>query len=123
MLDRGGEGAERHQVLRADAPAGSGEHAQEVGPGRRVVEHAEGRDEVGDGAKTISSKPANSVFNDALRDGDGTSIYWTPGHPSDAAGNARYQAEWNSVNVPNTGTRISVKSISSTGMVVLDLNK
>jgi immune inhibitor A len=74
-------------------------------------------------AKTISSKPGNSVFNDALRDSDGTSIYWTPGHPSDAAGNARYQAEWNSVNVPNTGTRIRVKSISSTGMVVLDLNK
>ena len=34
-------------------------------------------------AKTISSKPGVSVFNDALRDGDGTSIYWAPGHPSD----------------------------------------
>jgi len=74
-------------------------------------------------AKTISSKAAVSVFNDTLRDPDGTSIYWTPGHSSDAAGNARYQAEWNSVNVPNTGTVLRVKSISSTGMVVLDLNK
>jgi immune inhibitor A len=74
-------------------------------------------------AKTISSKPAVSVFNDALRDGDGTSIYWMAGHPSDAAGNDNYQAEWNSVNVPNTGTKITVKSISSAGMVILDLNK
>ncbi|HYI22558.1 MAG TPA: immune inhibitor A domain-containing protein [Candidatus Limnocylindrales bacterium] len=76
-------------------------------------------------AKTISSKPGVSVFNDALRDGDGTSIYWAPGHPSDgttSAGTA-YQAEWNSVDVPNTGTRITVKSISGTGQLVLDLNK
>ncbi len=74
-------------------------------------------------AKTIASKAATSVFNDAIRDGDGTSIYWTPGHPSDAPANGRYQAEWNSVDVPNTGTKIQVKSISSTGMMVLDLNK
>ena len=74
-------------------------------------------------AKTIASKPGNSVFNDALRDPDGTSIYWTPGHPSDAPDNGRYQAEWNSVNVPDTGTMVKVKSISSTGMMVLDLNK
>jgi immune inhibitor A len=74
-------------------------------------------------AKTISSKPGVSVFDDSLRDPDGTSIYWMPSHPSDAPGNTRYQSEWNSVNVPNTGTRIQVKSISSTGMVVLDLNK
>jgi immune inhibitor A len=74
-------------------------------------------------AKTISSKPAVSVFNDGLRDSDGTSIYWAPGHSSDAPANGRYQAEWNSVDVPNTGTRIRVKSISSSGMMVLDLNK
>ena len=73
-------------------------------------------------AKTISSKPAARVFDDSLRDSDGTSIYWAPGHPSDAPDNGRYQAEWNSVNVPNTGTRITVKSISTTGMVVLELN-
>jgi immune inhibitor A len=70
-------------------------------------------------AKTIASKPAVSVFNDSLRDGDGTSIYWAPGHPSDAPANGRYQAEWNSVDVPNTGTVV----ISSSGMLVLDLNK
>ena len=74
-------------------------------------------------AKTIASKPGVSVFNDGLRDGDGTSIYWAPGHPSDAPANGNYQAEWNSVDVPNTGTKIQVKSISSTGQLVLDLNK
>jgi immune inhibitor A len=74
-------------------------------------------------AKTISSKPGVSVFDDSLRDPDGTSIYWMPSDPTDAPGTTRYQSEWNSVNVPDTGTKITVKSISSTGMVVLDLNK
>jgi immune inhibitor A len=74
-------------------------------------------------AKTITSKPGVRVFNDALRDGDGTSIYWMPSHPSDAAGGLRYQSEWNSVNVPNTGTKITVKGISNTGIAVIDLNK
>ena len=74
-------------------------------------------------AKTIASKPAVSTFNDALRDGDGTSIYWVPGDASDNGVSGNYQAEWNSVDVPDTGTRIQVKSISSTGMMVIDLNK
>ena len=74
-------------------------------------------------AKTIASKPGVAVFNDSIRDGDGTSIYWAPGHPSDNPSGGNYQAEWNSVDVPNTGTKIQVKSISSTGMMVLDLNK
>jgi immune inhibitor A len=74
-------------------------------------------------AKTISSKAGVSVFDDSLRDPDGTSIYWMPSDPTDAPGTTRYQSEWNSVNVPDTGTKITVKSISSTGMVVLDLNK
>jgi immune inhibitor A len=72
-------------------------------------------------AKTITSKPGVSVFNDTLRDSDGTSIYWMPGHPSDAPGNTRYQAEWNSVDVPNTGTIVRVKSVSNTGMMVIEL--
>ncbi len=66
-------------------------------------------------AKTISSKPGVSVFNDSLRDGDGTSIYWTPTHVSD--GTTNYEAAWNSVDVPDTGTVVRVKSISSTGAV------
>jgi immune inhibitor A len=67
-------------------------------------------------AKTISSKPAVSVFDDSKS-------YWTSGQPSDEPGDGRYQAEWNSVKVPNTGSVVRVKSISGTGMVVLDLNK
>jgi immune inhibitor A len=70
-------------------------------------------------AATIPSHAGVSVFNDALRDGDGTSIYWAPGHASDGT----YQAEWNSVDVPNTGTRIQLKSVSSTGIMIIDLNK
>ena len=67
-------------------------------------------------ATTIASKPAVSVFDDSR-------AYWTPGHPSDAPVNGRYQAEWNSVNVPNHGVVVRIKSISSTGGLVLDLNK
>jgi immune inhibitor A len=67
-------------------------------------------------ATTIASKPAVSVFDDSKS-------WWTPGHPSDAPGTSRYQAEWNSVNVPNTGTVVRVKSISSTGQMVIDINK
>ena len=74
-------------------------------------------------ATTIGPKAASSVFNDSLRDGDGTSIYWTPGDPSDAPSNGRYQAEWNSVDVPDTGTVVRVKAISNTGILTLDLNK
>jgi immune inhibitor A len=67
-------------------------------------------------AKTIASKPAVSVFDDSRS-------YWTSGHPSDAPGDGRYQAEWNSVKVPNAGVVVRVKSISNTGLLVLDLNK
>jgi immune inhibitor A len=74
-------------------------------------------------AKTIASKPGNRLFNDGLRDSDGTSIYWTPSHPSDAPGTSRYQSEWNSVNVPDTGTTVEIKSLSRTGIMVIDINK
>ena len=67
-------------------------------------------------ATTIASKPAVSVFDDSKS-------YWVSGHPSDAPANGRYQAEWNSVKVPNAGVVVRVKSISSTGLLVLDLNK
>jgi immune inhibitor A len=73
-------------------------------------------------ATTIKSQQAVDTFNDSLRDGDGTSIYWAPGHPSDAPGNGNYQAEWNSVDVPNTGTVIRVKSISGHGEMQIQLN-
>ncbi len=67
-------------------------------------------------AKTIASKPGVNVFDDSRS-------YWNSGHPSDAPGNTPYQAEWNSVKVPNHGVDVRVKSISNTGGVVLDLNK
>jgi len=67
-------------------------------------------------ATTIASKPGNNVFNDNLS-------YWVNGDPGDAPANGRYQSEWNSVNNPHTGTVVRLKSISSTGEMVLDLNK
>jgi hypothetical protein len=62
----------------------------------------------GDLVANISSKPAVRVFNDA-------NSYWVNGHPGDAPDNGRYQSEWASVNVPNTGTIIKVVSVSGQG--------
>jgi immune inhibitor A len=55
---------------------------------------------------TRSSLPAVPVFNDM-------NSYWVAGDPGDAADDGRYQAEWNSVIVPHTGTSITVNSISA----------
>jgi len=57
-------------------------------------------------AKTFPSLAAVPVFND-------NKSYWVNGDPGDAAGNARYQSEWNSVNTPHTGTTIRVVGIDS----------
>lgn len=62
----------------------------------------------GDLTLNVSSKPAVRVFNDSRS-------YWVNGHPGDAPGGGRYQSEWASVNVPNTGTTIRVVSISARG--------
>jgi immune inhibitor A len=59
-------------------------------------------------AKTFPSRPAVSTFND-------NNSYWVNGDPGDAPGNARYQSEWNSVNVPHTGTSIRVVSVGAQG--------
>ena len=53
-----------------------------------------------------SSQPAVRVFNDA-------NSYWVSGDAGDAPADGRYQAEWNSVIVPNTGTSVRVDSISA----------
>ncbi|HET6380523.1 MAG TPA: immune inhibitor A domain-containing protein [candidate division Zixibacteria bacterium] len=58
--------------------------------------------------KTISSKPANPVFDD-------TASYWTNGHPGDAPGNGRYQSEWSSVDLPGYGVTLRVVSVSAQG--------
>jgi immune inhibitor A len=57
---------------------------------------------------TRSSLPAVRVFND-LND------YWVSGDPGDAADDGRYQAEWASVNTPNTGTQIKILNVSAQG--------
>jgi immune inhibitor A len=74
-------------------------------------------------ATTIGGLKHVDVFNDGLRDLDGTSIYWAPSDPSDAPGTSRYQAEWNSVDVPDTGTVIKVQGLSGQGDVTIKLNK
>ena len=73
--------------------------------------------DINDGTLSVSSKPAVPVFNDTLRqdpsDPTSDSIYWVSGDPGDAPDNGRWQAEWNSVNVPNTGTKLRVVSVGS----------
>jgi immune inhibitor A len=63
-------------------------------------------------AKTITSKGGVSVFNDNRN-------YWKSGHASDDPDG--YQAEWNSVDTPNTGTVVKILSDSPL-RVVLRLN-
>ena len=57
---------------------------------------------------TRSSLPAVPVFNDL-------NSYWVSGNDGDAPDDGRYQAEWNSVIVPQTGTSIRVVSFSAQG--------
>ena len=59
-------------------------------------------------AKTWPSLPAVRVFND-------THSYWVSGDPGDNPTGGRYQAEWNSVIVPHTGTTIRVINMSAHG--------
>ena len=60
----------------------------------------------------IPSRPAVPVFDD-------TKSYWTNCDADACTGGhvGRYQPGWNSVKVPNTGTQIRVKSVSSTGFM------
>jgi immune inhibitor A len=67
-------------------------------------------------ATTIPSQKAQSVFDD-------TRSWWVAGDPGDAPDYGRYQAEWNSVNVPKTGTVLRLQSIGRTGTMVVDINK
>jgi len=72
----------------------------------------------GPGGTTLTSpsQPGVAKFND-------NNSYWINGDPGDAVANGRYQSEWSSVNVPHTGTTIQLKSMSSTGMMTVDINK
>ena len=71
----------------------------------------------GPGGSTLTqaSQAGVSTFND-------NSSYWVNGDPGDAAGNTRYQSEWNSVNTPHTGTQIRIQSIDSTGFMQVRVN-
>jgi immune inhibitor A len=50
---------------------------------------------------TIARKPAVSVFDD-------TKTWWYAGDGHSAESHGRYQVGWTSVNVPKTGTKITV---------------
>ncbi len=69
-------------------------------------------------ATTIPAKPAVPVFSDANNP-------WTncDQHACTGAHAGRYQPGWYSVNIPNTGTKVRVKSVSSTGFMQIDINK
>jgi hypothetical protein len=50
-----------------------------------------------------------STFDDRRR-------YWVSGHPGDVPQDGIHgQSEWNSVNVPRTGTKIRVLSVTRDG--------
>ncbi len=65
-------------------------------------------------AKKIPSRPGIRTFDD-------NQSYYRASHPSDAPSNGRYQAEWNSVNHPHTGTVVKIVR-ESPFRVVLRLN-
>jgi immune inhibitor A len=62
------------------------------------------------GAVTVPSRPGVATFDDSKS-------YWVAGDPGDAPANGRYQAEWNSVKVPNTGTTMRVTSVTPGGFM------
>jgi len=64
---------------------------------------------------TVPSQAGGSTFND-------NNSYWVNGDPGDAAGNTRYQSEWNSVNNPHTGTTIRIQNIDSAGFMQVRVN-
>jgi immune inhibitor A len=64
-------------------------------------------------ATTIPSRPGVSTFDDSQS-------YWVAGDPGDALctpTGCRYQSEWNSVKVPNTGTSMRVTSVTPGGFM------
>ncbi len=67
---------------------------------------------------TVPARAAAPVFSDARS-------YWsncdTHACTGDHAG--RYEPGWYSVDIPNTGTKVRVKSVSSTGFMQIDINK
>jgi immune inhibitor A len=58
----------------------------------------------------VTSQPAVPVFDDMQ-------TYYTASDPSDAPSNGRYQASWNSVKHPHTGTQIRITSVTPGGFM------
>ena len=71
----------------------------------------------GPGGSTLtrSSQAGVSTFND-------NNSYFVNGDPGDAPANGRYQAEWNSVITPHTGTTISIQTIDGSGKMHVKVN-
>ncbi len=65
---------------------------------------------------TLPAKPAVSVFDDSR-------TYWfnSDEHGATGAHPGRYQPGWSSVQVPNTGTVVRVKSVSGTGFMQIEV--
>jgi immune inhibitor A len=60
---------------------------------------------------TLPSLPGVRVFDDSQS-------YWRASDPSDEPSGGRYQASWNSVIVPNTGTVVKIRYISPLRLVL-----
>ena len=65
-------------------------------------------------ATSVPSRPGVSVFDDLQN-------WWVSGDPGDAPGTGRYQSEWNSVNVPKTGTQIRIQSETKGGFTQIEV--
>ncbi len=67
-------------------------------------------------ATTLPAKPAVSVFDDSR-------TYWfnSDEHGATGAHPGRYQPGWSSVQVPVTGTRVTVTSTSATGFMQIEV--
>jgi immune inhibitor A len=62
----------------------------------------------------ISSQPGVSTFDDSKS-------YYVASDPGDAAGGGRYQASWNSVTTPSTGTQIRIQSQTPGGFMQIQV--
>lgn len=65
-------------------------------------------------AANVLSQPGVSTFDDSRS-------YWVSHDPGDNSSGGRYQASWNSVSVPNTGTQIRIQSQTPGGFMQIQV--
>ena len=94
------------------APAAAGVSTRRSRCSRRTRSRV--HNPAGGAATSVPSQPGVSVFDDLQS-------WWVSGDPGDAPGNGRYQAEWNSVNVPKTGTQIRIQSETKGGFTQIEV--